>query len=183
VGTIARPWQATGTILSQFGPSTSRARAAYRAFVATGIAQRRRPEFQGGGLLRGVGGWAEVRALRHAGTPTAADARILGGGTFVERLLADADASTRSSLRLHRPRSPLDELLHRVATAAGVSVADLQTGRRTRAATHARQLLCQLAVRRLGYPGATVARVLGVTTSAVNRAAWSALLPELDAFT
>jgi hypothetical protein len=48
--------------------------------------------------------------------------------------------------------------------------------------SHARRLLCQLAVRRLAYPGATVARFLGVTTSAVNRAAWSAPLPELDAF-
>jgi hypothetical protein len=63
-----------------------------------------------------------------------------------------------------------------------VPVAEHDAGRRTRAASRARQLLCQLAVRRLGYPGATVARFLGVTTSAVNRAAWSAPLPELDAF-
>ena len=41
----------------------------------------------------------------------------------------------------------------------------------------------QLAVRHLAVPGATVARFLGVTTSAVNRAAWSAPLPELEAFT
>jgi hypothetical protein len=48
---------------------------------------------------------------------------------------------------------------------------------------HARRLLCQLAVRRLAVPGATVARCLGVTASAVTRAAWSAPLPELAAFT
>ncbi len=34
-----------------------------------------------------------------------------------------------------------------------------------------------LAVRHLGYSGAAVARVLGVTTSAGNRAAWAAPLP------
>ena len=34
-------------------------------------------------------------------------------------------------------------------------------------------LFCQLAVRKLGYPAAEVARFLGVTTSAVLRAASS----------
>src|SRR4030067_374422 len=37
----------------------------------------------------------------------------------------------------------------------------------------ARRLFCQLAVRRMGYPGAEVARFLGVTTSSVNRLAVS----------
>jgi hypothetical protein len=130
-----------------------------------------------------VGSWAEVRALRQAGTPTTTDARILGCGEFVERLLADTEAHTRHTLRLRRPRPPLDALAQRIAAAAGVPVADLQAGRRTRAVSHARRLLCQLAVRHLAYPGATVARFLGVTTSAVNRAAWSAPLPELETFT
>ncbi len=55
-------------------------------------------------------------------------------------------------------------------------VADLRSGRRTRAVRHARGLLCQLAVRHWGYPGAAVARFIGVTGSAVNRAAWAAPL-------
>ncbi len=50
-------------------------------------------------------------------------------------------------------------------------------GRRTRRLSRARRVVCQLAVRHLGYSGAAVARVLGVTTSAVNRAAWAAPLP------
>ena len=76
-----------------------------------------------------------------------------------------------------------EALAHRIAVSAGVPVAELRAGRRTRSVSHARRLLCQLAVRRLAYPGATVARFLGVTTSAVNRAAWSAPLPELEEFT
>jgi hypothetical protein len=47
--------------------------------------------------------------------------------------------------------------------------------------SRARRLLCQLAVRHLGYPGAAVARFLGVTTSAVNRAAWAEPVPGLKA--
>jgi hypothetical protein len=48
---------------------------------------------------------------------------------------------------------------------------------------HGRRLLCQLALRTLAVPGATVALFLGVTTSAVNHAAWTAPLPELEEFT
>jgi len=110
VGTVGRPWQAMGTILSQFGPSVPRARSVYRVFVTEGVAQGRRTEFQEGGLRRSVGTWAGFRALRQAGTPTAADARILGCGEFVARLLTAADAKTRDTLRICRPQPPLDAL-------------------------------------------------------------------------
>jgi len=99
-----------GTILSQFGPSVPRARSVYRVFVTEGVAQGRRTEFQEGGLRRSVGTWAGFRALRQAGTPTAADARILGCSEFVARLLTAADAKTRDTLRICRPQPPLDAL-------------------------------------------------------------------------
>jgi REP element-mobilizing transposase RayT len=90
LGTIPRPWQATAMILAQFGPSPRRARGAYRAFVAEGLPQGRRPEFQGGGLVRSAGGWGELVALRRAKEAVAGDARVLGGGDFVERLRVGA---------------------------------------------------------------------------------------------
>jgi hypothetical protein len=46
-------------------------------------------------------------------------------------------------------------------------------GVRKREVVRARRLFCQLAVRRMGYPGAEVARFLGVTASSVNRLAVS----------
>ena len=55
LGTVARPWQATQTILAQFGPTAARARRAYRAFVAAGLPQGHRPEFGGGGFKKGTG--------------------------------------------------------------------------------------------------------------------------------
>ena len=90
LGTVPRPWQDTQTILTQFGATAARATRAYQAFVADGLPRGRRPELGGGGLRRSVGSWAEVRALRQQGPPTLADARILGQGAFVERLLAAA---------------------------------------------------------------------------------------------
>lgn len=47
------------------------------------------------------------------------------------------------------------------------------SGELIRAMVGVRKLFCQIAVRRLGYSGAAVARFLGVTTSLVNRYASS----------
>jgi len=46
---------------------------------------------------------------------------------------------------------------------------ELRSGIRKREVVRARRLFCQLAIGRMGYPGAEVARFLGVTTSSVNR--------------
>jgi REP element-mobilizing transposase RayT len=183
LGTVPRPWQDTQTILAQFGSTHRRPIAAYRAFVQDGLPQGRRSELQGGGRVRSAGGWAEVRALRHQGPPTTADARILGRGDFVDRLLAEAAAHTRATLRVTPPRPPLAILARQLATQAGCALADLLAGRRTRAVRQARRRLSQLAVRDLGYSGATVARFLGVTTSAVNRAAWTEPVPGVGEWT
>ena len=64
LGTVPRAWQDTATILAQFGATRRRAVAAHRTFVAEGLPQGRRPELQGGGLLRSLGGWQAVAALR-----------------------------------------------------------------------------------------------------------------------
>ena len=40
------------------------ARRRYRRFVEKGIAQGRRPDLIGGGLVHSVGGWSELKAMR-----------------------------------------------------------------------------------------------------------------------
>jgi uncharacterized protein YijF (DUF1287 family) len=47
-------------------------------------------------------------------------------------------------------------------------------------AAETRRLFFQIAVRKMGYPGAEVARFLGVTTSAVTRVADFEDLPEIE---
>jgi len=49
-------------------------------FRASGAGAGRRPELVGGGLVRSMGGWSEVLALRHRGEPSACDPRILERG-------------------------------------------------------------------------------------------------------
>ena len=106
-----------------------------------------------------------------------ADARILGGGDFVAHLLTEAEARVRHTLRVTRPRPALATLARQVATSGGLPVVDLRSGRRTR------RLLCQLAIRHLGYPGAAVARFLGVTASAANWATWTQPDPDVKELT
>ena len=59
----------------------------------------------------------------------------------------------------------------RAHAAAGEERARSRGGDRKRDAVRARKILCQVAVKRLGYSGTVVARFLGVTTSLANRMA------------
>ncbi|MFA5027818.1 MAG: transposase [Candidatus Methylomirabilota bacterium] len=182
VGGVARPWQDTQTILAQFGPTPRRAIAAYRAFVAAGIPQGRRPDLGGGGLVRSLGGWAQVVARRRKGPPPAADPRILGSGEFTAALLAEAARQEQETLRLSRKGVALATLARAISDREGVPERELRSGNRRPAVVRARRLFCQVAVQGLGYAGAAVARFLGVTTSSANRLAVSEELPEVQRY-
>lgn len=173
-----RPWQDTTTILAHFGQKKRRASARYEAFVREGLARGRRPELVGGGLIRSLGGWSQVLALRRTGGRVAADERILGSGAFIEQLRADAADREKETLRLTRKIVDLASLAHRIAAGEGLPEAELRAGSRRRDVVRTRRVFCQVAVKGMGYSGAAVARFLGVTTSSVNRLAVSEELPQ-----
>ncbi len=64
-------------------------------------------------------------------------------------------------------------LAKRMMEREGVEETELRSGIRKRDVARARRVFCQLAIGKIGYPGAEVARFLGVTTSSVNRLAVS----------
>jgi len=70
---------------------------------------------------------------------------------------------------LRRRVPELSALLREVAEKEGMKEGDLRATRRRREVVEAVKFFCQLAVRRYGYTGASVARFLGFTTSLVNR--------------
>jgi len=182
LGTVPREWQDTATILGAFGRRPRSAQAAYAAFVGAGAGQGRRPELVGGGLVRSLGGWAQVLSLRRTGATVAADARVLGRGDFVTQVLAEAARQERDTLRLARRVAALPAVAQRLAADAGLTEEVLRSARRGRPVVRARRLFCQVAVTGMGHSGAAVARFLGVTTSAVNRLAASPRLPETARF-
>ncbi len=171
VGRVPRPWQATTEVLGHFAARTGRARAAYRAFVQAGREQGRRPELQGGGLVRSAGGWTAVARLRRGREAYAGDERILGSPAFVAALREEVERTAQQRPR-GRARPPdLATLLRRVAAAAAIAPAALTGGGRTRALARARDGLAYLWVEVLGHSGRALAQALALHPVSVYRAA------------
>jgi hypothetical protein len=182
MGGVPRAWQDTDAILAHFGTTRREAVRRYEAFVREGMAQGRRPDLVGGGLIRSLGGWSQVLPLRRRGVTVVSDERVLGSGAFIEHLRAEAAHQERATLRLARKVVPLATVERILCARDGVAVADLHAGLRSRRVVHVRRLFCQVAVRGMGYSGAAVARFLGVTPSAVNRLVASEELPQTEKY-
>jgi REP element-mobilizing transposase RayT len=166
LGRVFRSWQDTQTILAQFGATTARAAKSYRAFVAAGIPQGRRPELQGGGLVRSLGGWAAVTALRRGREAYRGDERVLGSPEFVATLQRAVDAVGPA----RAPRVALYPIITRVCRHLGLAPAALTGGGRWTALQRARAGIAYLWVEVLGHPGRPLAMALGVSPQAVYQA-------------
>jgi putative transposase len=182
MGEVRRQWQDVDEVLAYFGKERRKAIRQYEEYVSHGVSQGRRPELVGGGLIRSSGGWSEVVSIRRRGIQATGDQRILGSSEFVEGLLSEAERRTKETLRIKKKIPDLASLGREIMRKEGLREEELRSGSRKRGISKGRRLFCQLAVRKMGYTGAEVARYLGVTTSAVNRAADSVELPELRLF-
>jgi REP element-mobilizing transposase RayT len=176
MGTVAMDWQHTEAVLAYFGPDKDEAIGQYETFVRDGIAMGRRPDLVGGGLVRSLGDWSQVLSLRRQGEAVSSDPRILGSSDFVDQILSEAEAKEKETLRFVKRKNDLPALLTRISAGEGVVESAARSGSKQRDVVKARRLLSQIAVRKLGYSGAEVARFLGISTSAVNRLARSVYL-------
>jgi len=178
-GYVDRDWQDTPYVLSFFG-TAHEARKKYREFVEQGVALGKRPELVGGGLIRSMGGWFEVLALRRMGTKEASDQRILGDGEFVGQLLEEMDDMGRENLRLTNRRMDLAVLAEKVCEVHGIKAGELRSGSRRDEIVKARRVFSVPAVKELGYSVAAGARYLGVTNSCVTKAVSADEAPEKE---
>ena len=177
MGYVKRDWQDTEYVLNYFGKDRD-SRRNYLKFVKQGINQGRRPELVGGGLIRSLGSWAEVLALRRRGEKQAYDQRILGDGEFVKSVLSEIDALGEENLRISPKKMEISSMAERVCKVHNISIPELRSGSRRHEIEEARRILSFLAVTELGYSGAEVARYLGVTTSCITRAISKGKWPE-----
>jgi REP element-mobilizing transposase RayT len=170
LGRTSPPWQDRAYVLSWFGRTERAALRAYRAFLREGIPQGRRPELVGGGLVRSLGGWAEVRAIRQRADRVVTDERILGSGPFVARMLAAGDARQQTQqARGHRLRQA-QALIRQRCRREQVGLEELRMGSRRRRIAAVRARLAVDLVTRLGLSLAETARQLGVSTSGIAKA-------------
>ena len=166
-GSKDRPWQDTAYVLHSFSDDAGKAKKAYRSFVQAGIDQGRRDDLTGGGLVRSLGGWSEVR---HRTRKVKGDQRILGDSNFVMRVLAEANQQLEHTLLLKSRGHTLTTIADRIAGLYRMNIDDVLSKGRQALRVEARSLLCYLAVRDLKRSVTDLARLLGMTPSAISYA-------------
>ncbi len=165
-------WQATDAVLRLFGESLSKARRQYRLFVERGISCGRRTELTGGGLIRSLGGWREVKLKRGLREHLKSDERILGDSDFVQAVLSEQNEQLEIRYRLKSQGYDFRYALARVAELSGLNPEQiLKTGKQP-ARVFARSLLCHWAIGSLGMTAVAVSKLLGISQSAATRAAY-----------
>jgi putative transposase len=169
MGKVKREWQDTAGVLGLFGERTASARRAYEEFVEEGIAQGRRPDLTGGGLIRSAGGWEGVKALRKEKVYQRSDERILGDGDFVGSVLAAAEEAMEQRYLLRARGYDLAKVALRVSEVLGTGPKAVWRKGKYRDAVEARSLFCYWAVRELGTPMSLLAREFGISIPAVSK--------------
>jgi putative transposase len=168
MGNSGNAFQDIDSILKRFDRGAGTARKRYRSFVQKGIEMGRRPELIGGGLIRSLGGWASVKALRRDKAYIKGDERILGDGDFVNEVLAKAQEDYEKRYRLASMGLTVDDVAVRVAQLMQMPVEQIWLPGKRRALVQARSLLCFWSVRELGVSMAALGRRLGISCTAVS---------------
>ena len=161
-------WQNTSYILGLFGEKVSPARRRYRAFVEKGIADGKRPELTGGGLIRSVGGWAAAKALRKANALQKGDERILGDGDFVETVLSEANEAYERKYRLKAKGFDVDTVAQKAAQVVGIEPSQVWLSGKNSKVVQARSLLCYWATSELGVSQAWLSKKLKLSQPAIS---------------
>jgi len=170
MGKVKCDWQNTDKVLSLFSEKSGMARRAYRRFVNNGIEQGKRTDLTGGGIVRSMGGWAAVKALRASKVFEKGDERILGDGAFVESVLKSSKERMKKKYYLQARGFGLTDVAVRVAGVLGVDQEKIWAAGKHREIVQARSLLCYWAVRELGITMVSLARRLDQSVTAVGKA-------------
>jgi putative transposase len=171
MGRGKRQWQDTEYVLGYFGKNVSRARKAYFDFVKAGVGQGRRPELIGGGLIRSLGGWDEVKKSRFdKASRIKSDERILGDSEFVMQVLDEAEEQYDRRYKLKALGYDLARVEQKVLGLFGIAKEELYSGSRKKPISEARSVFCYWCVRELGESMTSIAKRLGLTQPAVGYA-------------
>jgi len=171
LGRKERSWQEVKYVLGYFGETFRVARRAYLSYIKAGLDQGRRDELVGGGLIRSLGGWSEVKSLRSKGQfHMMSDERILGESDFVDSVLSQANERYERGYELKARGYNLHGITKRVAEIYGMEEHEVFSKGRQQRKVKARRLLCFWAVRELGMSLSDLARVLEMSIPGVGYA-------------
>jgi putative transposase len=171
MGKRERAWQDLDYVLGYFGKRIGRARMSYLSYVKAGLRQGHRKDLIGGGLIRSLGGWKEVKRVRSGGKyHLKSDERILGDTGFMDEVLARADGRYSRQAELRRRGVDLRKVAKKAAKIFRIEERLIFGRSRQQTRVRARDLFCFWAVRELGVSLAKVAMRVGMTPSGVGYA-------------
>ena len=139
-------------------------------FIEKGVPLGERPELTGGGLVRSVGGWTALKALRGSKYRMASDERILGDGDFVEAVLKEANEQMERKYRLAADGFDLNRIAQKVADLVNIPVESVWEKSRRPQVVMARDLISYWANLELGISMTTLAKRFGLSQPAVSMA-------------
>lgn len=169
MGKRKNDWQDVEYVLGLFGAKVSVARRRYREFVKKGIEKGKRPELVGGGLIRSLGGWSSVKALRSRDERIKGDERILGDSEFVEEVLSSCEEALERKYAFHARGHDFDWLVERVAKALAIETDQVLRSGRYPLTVKARSVLCFWATRELGMTTVGLAKRLGLSQPTISQ--------------
>jgi putative transposase len=167
IGRVKYLWMDTGYVLAQFGDNRRKALWQYRKFMTEEAGQG---QFTGGGLIRSMGGWSQVLAMRRRGQKEEFDERILGGGDFVNNILKKIEERELRQLKLKRAGRNIQNIIEEECRKQEISITELQRGIKRRKVSDTRAVIGLRSREELGLSAAEIARHVGVNTSGITRA-------------
>lgn len=165
LGASSCPWQNVEEVLGRFSIDPNQSKSLYETFVQEGISRGRRPELMGGGLARSQGG----RRRTSENNGGAFDSRILGSGTFVEKILDCYESKVDIKEQLAREGVTLKKVAQWIAKNHGFPVEKLFERGRKAAVSCGKSLLMHVAVEYFGEQNRNMARMTHMTESAASR--------------
>jgi len=136
--------------------------------VSQGIEMGKRPDLVGGGLIRSLGGWSEVKNLRKGDIRLKGDERILGDTDYVIDALKETRERFERKYELRARGYNLDVLTRRVAEIFHVRPEEIFSPGKYKKRVQARSVLSYWAVRELGETASAIAKKIGISQPAVS---------------
>ncbi len=171
IGKKKRKWQDIRYVLGYFGKNYKEARSNYMSYMEKGVQIGRRPELVGGGLIRSLGGWDEVRKIRLKGQDRVkGDERILGEGDFVDDILLEAKEKYSRRYEMKNQGVNLDKIIEQVSSIYRLDRKYILGKGRQKDRVEARDLVCYWASNKLMISITDLAKTFGMTAAGASYA-------------
>jgi hypothetical protein len=168
MGKAEHEFQEVDYILNLFGRKIPEARRRYLEFMEKGVADGKRPDLTGGGLVRSAGGSAALKTMRKAASMMKGDKRILGQGDFVAAVLKAAQESLDRKSVIRAMGYDFEWLMDRVTGLFGLTPQELLMSGKQRGAVKARSVLFYWGTRELGMSAVEISEKLNIAASTAS---------------